>query len=142
MRISNALAALVALTLCCTHHDPIEETVKQLQSSVEKRDSDKTAALLAPDFIAGDQKKEDVVTTLRGYFFAYSSLDVTISELKVAKSDATASADFLADVAGSPRQGGGLDQILPRRTRLHLHITLRREGSSWLIDSASWDRVE
>lgn len=140
----TALIGLVVLSaLSCHGGDPIARRIDAVVNAVEDRDASDVGQSISDSFKAEDgETKEQLLQTLRQYLFAYQIISVEIQEMKIAHGDERADADFIANVRGNPKTIGGLDQLVPRWTKLRVHAELQREGSEWKIVAATWERLE
>ena len=143
MRKAALLVLVVAAAWSCHRGDPVARRVDAVVAAVEDRDAGDVGKSISYSFKAEDgETKEQVLQTLRQYLFAYQNISVDVQEMKIAHGDDRADADFIANVRGNPKTIGGLDQLVPRWTKLRIHAELQREGSDWKIIAASWERLE
>jgi hypothetical protein len=141
--LATALLLLLAFPIACHHGDPVAERIESIRSAVEKRDADAVAKSLSDTFRGdSDETRQQVVSELRQYLFAYRDIDVRIRDLQISTGSQARSADFIAETTGNPKTIGGLDQILPRSSRIRFHVELENDGGTWRVTSASWQRLE
>ncbi len=144
---STIAAALIILSLAplaaCRARDPVKQRLDAITSAVEDRDADDVVKSLSDNFQGNNgESRQEALDELRRYLFAYQNINVRLVNLEIARREFSAAADFVAEVIGNPKTIGGLDQILPRTAKVQFHIEMRREGHSWLVTSATWQRVE
>ena len=139
-----ALLALLAALGCRTEGDPVREALDRVAGSADERDVAGVAAHLAADYRdAAGNGRSDVEQTLRGYFAAYESLEVTLRDVSIERAEGAARARFRADLSGRARQEtGGLAGLLPSSASYRFDVRLVPEGSQWKIAWASWELIE
>ena len=137
------LAGLLLVTGCGGRTDPVRGTIEEIAVAAEKRDASTVMSRLSPGFQAADGTgRADVETALRGYFAAYESLEVRISDLKIERAVGAARARFRADLSGKPRQISGLDGWLPRTASYRFDLRLSPDlRGRWLVTSAGWEEA-
>jgi len=137
------LTGLLLFTGCGGRSDLVRGTIEEIVRAAEKRDAPSVMDRLARDFQAADGTgRADIESALRGYFAAYESLDVRISDLKIERAVGAARARFRADLSGKPRQISGLDGWLPRTASYRFDLRLSPDlRGRWLVTSAGWEEV-
>lgn len=126
----------VFLLFACAETDPIAEVVTRVADAAEERD----AGAVMQHVAASYEGRAEVESTLRRYFFAYKTFDVTVRNLESTVSGSEAFATFEVDMIGVPRQVGGMDQFVPRAASYRFDVTLAEDGGEWRITSARWER--
>lgn len=124
----------VLLLFACAEQDPIAQLVSRVADAAEERDAGAVMAHVAASY----ENRAEVENTLRRYFFAYKTFDVTVKNLESTVSGSEAFATFDVDMIGVPKQVGGMDQFLPRAASYRFDVTLLEEGGEWRITSARW----
>lgn len=125
----------VLLLFACKEQDPIAGLVDSVAEAAEERDAGAVMRHVAATY----SNRAAVENTLRRYFFAYKSFDVTVRDLESTVSGNEAFATFNIDFIGVPREAGGMDQFLPRSATYRFDVTLVEEGGEWKITSARWE---
>jgi len=127
---------------CARSRDPIRETLDRIARAAHARDAAAVAAELSPDYRdASGNGPSDVRRTLAGYFAAYESVDVRLSEVAIERAEGAARARFRADVSGRPRRAGGLAGLLPSVSAYRFDVRLVPDGARWKIAWAAWEEV-
>jgi ketosteroid isomerase-like protein len=126
----------VLLLFACAEQDPIARLMSDVADAAEERD----AGAVMEHVAASYPGRAEVENTLRRYFFAYKTFDVTVRDLETTVSGGEAFATFNVDMLGVPKQVGGIDQFLPRAATYRFDVTLVEEGGEWKIASARWER--
>jgi hypothetical protein len=136
--------ALLAVLACRREGDPVRQTLDRVAGSASERDVAGVAGQLAADYRdAAGNGRSDVEQTLRGYFAAYESLDVTLREVSIERAEGAARARFRVDFSGRPRkEASGLAGLLPSSASYRFDVRLVPDGSQWTIAWASWEPVE
>lgn len=142
--IRTLLAAMVVAALAaCGESDPIADRVNELAGAIEDRDSGDVAAAISANYRGTrNESKEQIANEVRRVLFGYQNINVTVSELQTTLSGEQGVADFVATVSGNPKKIGGLDQILPRLTKLKMRIEFREENGEWRATWAEWQEIE
>ena len=126
------------LTGCHNPGDPATETVNDLARAARDRDARGFLELVADDFQAADgSRKVDVEPMLRQFFAAWESLDVTVRDLKVERSEGAALARFRVDLSGRARKAAGLEGLLPSSSSWQFETRIAPSGSRWRVTWAS-----
>jgi hypothetical protein len=125
----------ILLLLACAEQDPIARLMSDVADAAEERD----AGAVMRHVSASYPNRAEVENTLRRYFFAYKTFDVTVRDLETTVSGSEAFATFNVDMIGVPKQVGGMDQFLPRAATYRFDVTLVEEGGEWKIASARWE---
>lgn len=126
------------LLLACHKEDPIAGAIQQVASAAEDRDAGAVVELLASSYADEGGGRAEVGNTLRRYFFAYRSLNVSIKDLQTWENGPVGQARFRADFTGVPKEIGGIDQLLPASASYQFEVWLVREGGDWKISAAKW----
>jgi BMFP domain-containing protein YqiC len=144
VRLAAAAVLLTALAGCGEKGDPVRQTLDRMADGARDRDVAQVAAHLAADYRdAAGNGRSDVEQTLRGYFAAYESLDVTLREVSIERAEGAARARFRADFSGrARREAAGIAGLLPSSASYRFDVRLTPEGSGWKVAWASWEPVE
>ncbi|HJQ38710.1 MAG TPA: hypothetical protein VKB93_16365 [Thermoanaerobaculia bacterium] len=137
MRRAAAIAFLLLLT-CKKAGDPIAATIDAVAKAAEDRDAGAVAEKLAANYADDNGGRREAEEALRRYFFAYESVDLTIRDLKTYQTGPTAQARFLVAFSGTPKEVGGLDQLLPSSATYRFDVWMIEEGGTWKITNAQW----
>jgi hypothetical protein len=124
----------VFLLFACKEQDPIAQLVGNVADAAEERDAGAVMQHVATSY----ENRAEIENTLRRYFFAYKTFEVTVRNLESTVSGSEAFATFDVDMIGVPREVGGMDQFLPRAATYRFDVTLAEEGGGWRITSARW----
>jgi len=143
-RIATLAFCFAGAPLACREKaDPVRRTLDRLVQAAEKRDAQTIAEHLAGDFQAADGSgRADAQATLLRYLAAYEDLNVRLSDITIERGESAARVTFRADLAGKPRQIGGLEGYLPRSSAYRFELRLVPEGERWNIAWASWEPAE
>ena len=144
---STIAAALIILSLAalagCRARDPVKQRLDAITSAVEDRDADDVVRSLSDSFQGNNgESRQEALDELRQYLFAYQNINVRLADLEISRREFSAAAGFVAEVLGNPKTIGGLDQIVPRTARVRFNVEMRREGDTWLVTSATWQRLD
>jgi anti-sigma factor RsiW len=122
----------------------VRQTLDRVAGSASERDVAGVAAHLAADYRdAAGNGRSDVEQTLRGYFAAYESLDVSLRDVSVERAEGAARARFRADLSGRPRkEAAGLAGLLPSSSSYRFDVRLVPDGTKWRIAWAAWEQVQ
>ena len=137
-----ALALAAALAAGCgPATDPVQQTIDGIVAGAEDREAAAIVERLSPDFQGADGSgRVDAEATLRRYLAAYEKLDVRISELTIERASGAARARFRADLSGSPRKVGGLEDLLPQSSAYRFDLRLvPLSGGHWVVTWAAWE---
>lgn len=142
MKTSLLALALMLAVSSCSRKSPLDRLLARLESSIEDRDTAAVVAHLAPEFQAQNgMRPANVAEELRGYFFAYESLDVLISEV-VPQGDPPAKVSVRVDMSGKPRQVGPLAGLAPSLAAYRFDLDLVSKQDGLLVAGARWERVD
>ena len=137
-----AVLSVVLLLSACSSRDPVRELIDDVVDAAEDRDASALADLLADDFQGGDgSDKAAIVGTARQAFGAYRALDVSVEKLEVNRRGDSARATFRVKLTGTPREIGGLGDLVPRSAAYDFDVSARLNDGSWKIATASWAEV-
>ncbi len=139
--IARFLAILLFLLVsgCRRPGDPATQTVQDLARAARDRDAAAFLDLVAPDFEASDgSRKADLEPTIRQFFTAWESLDVTIRDLKVERSEGAALARFQVNLSGRARKIAGLEGLLPSSSSWKFETRIAPSENRWRVKWASW----
>lgn len=133
-------AAVIAflLLLACKKGDPIANVIHDIEKAAEDRDAGAVAEKLAASYADDNGGRREAEDALRRYFFAYRSVDVSIRDLKTYQNGPTAQARFVVAFSGTPKEIGGLDQLLPSSATYRFEVWMVEEGGAWKITNAQW----
>lgn len=136
------MAATLALAVAlggCSRDDPLAEleaNVRQLQDSLEAKDSGEVAALLHPQFQAQDQYDSDWARrTMTGLFLRHRNIGITaLSQQSRLDPHARDMAYTDATVILS-----GAENLIPdQAAQYQVHIEWRRDGERWTLHRLAW----
>jgi len=132
------------LALCCRQSgDPVRDCLDTLVRAAHDRDASAIFERVAADFQSGDgSSRADAQALVRRYFSAYESLDVTLHDVSIERSETAARARFRAELAGGPRRIGGLEGLVPRLSSYDFDVRLAPEEGKWKIAWAQWKESE
>ncbi len=138
--------SLLALTLtlsfaagCGPPADPVKQTLDDLSRAANHRDAKALLDLVAADFQGADgSRKSDLESSVRQLFAAYESLDVTVRDLTVERSEGAALARFRVELSGRARKIAGLEGLLPSSSSWQFETRLAPSGDRWRVTWASW----
>lgn len=140
------LTGLTGLTACSkAPADPkaqVKATLTALEEAAEARDIDAVLEHLAPDYRDGRGRgPSHVRSMLQLHFLRQGSVHalVRIDELRFPSAD-RAEADLDVALAATPSEEGSLDDL--RADWIEVKLVLARDGDTWKIQKASWDRGE
>ncbi|MEP7132189.1 MAG: hypothetical protein ABI914_03420 [Acidobacteriota bacterium] len=134
-----ALCVALSAAGCHKSEDPVTDTVNELARAARDRDAKALLDLVAADFQAADgSRKPDLEPTLRQFFAAWESLDVTVRDLKVERSENAALARFRLDLSGRARKIPGLEGLLPSSSSWQFETRLAPSNGRWRVTWASW----
>jgi len=137
-----AAAVLAVGVVTCAKKPPLEQLLADLEAAVEARDVGAVTSLLAPNFQAQDGVTAvRVPEELRRYFFAYESIDATVSEVMPTGTPPT-SVSLRADLAGKPKSIGALGALLPALSAFRFELDLAPRDGRLVITSARWERLD
>jgi hypothetical protein len=138
------LGVAVALASGCRKEgNPVRGALDAVAAAAEKRDA---AALMSRVSAAyageGGETRAEVEATVRRTLAAYEELHVTLSDVKVDRTEAGARATFRAELSGVPSKAFGLDAWLPRSSEWSFEVRLVEEKKGWKVASARWSRLD
>ncbi|HUG52669.1 MAG TPA: hypothetical protein VMR21_03680 [Vicinamibacteria bacterium] len=145
------LPLLVAATLagalaagCSAPSDPVLQVVEDVRAAAEERDAQAVVDRLAEDFRGEDGiDRAEALATLRRYFAAYESVDVTVYDVAVARrTENEAEVGCRVEFTGAARRIGGLDGFLPPAAVMRFDVRLVRRGPDWKVAAAEWTPIE
>lgn len=135
-----ALAAVTALLCCGEKGDPVQAALDRMVKAAHDKSADAFMENLTGDFAGSDgMTRAEALATVRRYFAAYATLDVTLSGVTVERAENVARVRLTADLAGQPQKVGGLEGLLPRSSRYRFELRLVPDGSRFKVASASWE---
>ncbi|HTO86797.1 MAG TPA: hypothetical protein VMR54_04620 [Thermoanaerobaculia bacterium] len=133
---------VVALAGCRERADPVRETLDRIVRSTRDRDPKGVAAQLTADYRdAAGNGVSDVEGMLRGYFAAYQSVEVTLNDLSIERSEGAARARFRVDLSGKPRESSGLVGLVPSAESYRFDVRLTPDDAGWKVAWAAWEPV-
>lgn len=137
----RAWLLLFLLALACQKQDPIAVAIHGVAGAADDRDAAAVVSLLAASYADANGGRAEVGNTLRRYFFAYRSVNVSIKDLQTWENGPVGQARFRADFAGMPKEISGIDQLLPSSASYQFEVWLVRENGDWKISAAKWQPV-
>lgn len=133
---------VVTLAGCRERGDPIRVTLDRIVRSTRDRDAKGVAAQLTADYRdAVGNGVSDVEGMLRGYFAAYQSVEVTLNDLSIERSEGAARARFRVDLSGKPKESSGLAGLVPSAESYRFDVRLTPDGAGWKVAWAAWEPV-
>ena len=134
--LCGALAVFIA---CGEQGDPVRQTLDGIVKAAHTRDAQAVLENLTGDFQAeSGEGRAEIEGTIRRYFAAYESLNVTLRDVAIERAPNAAHASFRAELSGQPRKIGGLEGLLPRTSTYRFDLRLVPEQGKWRIAWASW----
>jgi len=135
-----AAATLVLLAAACGKSaDPVRDCLDGVARAAHNRDSAALFERVTADFQSGEgSSRAEAEDLVRRTLAAYENLDVTLSDVRIERSDNAAHARFRADLSGQPRKIGGLDGLFPRSLSYDFDVRLVPEDGKWKIAWAEW----
>ncbi len=131
----------VLVTACGKPPTPLEQLLSDLEDRVEARDAEGVTELLAPEFSGeGGLRRAAVPAELKRYFFAYESLDVTLSGVEA--DDPPRKVTLRVDLEGRPKEVFGLDNLVPAASAHRFVLELAGDGGPLRIKAANWERID
>ncbi|MCC6128326.1 MAG: hypothetical protein IT186_00250 [Acidobacteria bacterium] len=128
---------------CRKSGDPVRQTLDEIAAAAGKTDDGAVLSRISETFRGpGGESKADLAAEVKRYFFAYESLDVTLSDVVIEKGPDRARAVFVAGLSGTAKKIGGLDGILPRTSKWKFEVTLVLEQEKWRIATGKWERLD
>lgn len=142
--VAAAVAAVAALAACGKKKDPVQSVLDGVVAAAEKGDASDLMAFVAEDFKAANgESRADAELSTKRYLMAYDGLKVTLRDVKVDKGGAgEAFVTFRADIAGTPKNIGGLAAYLPSSGSYRFELRLVESDGRMKIAWASWQGVE
>lgn len=137
MRRAIVLAFLL-LFACRESEDPVVRTIDAIAEAAEDRDVEDVMQYVSTAY---EGNRGEIEASLRRYFFAYQSFDLSISNLENHRSGDEAWTTFRVKMIGVPKTVGGIDQYLPRAADYRFEVSLREEGGAWRVVSARWEEL-
>jgi hypothetical protein len=134
------LSAALALSLACGEKgDPVRRTLDGIAKAANARDAQAVLQNLTTDFRdENGEGRAEVEGTIRRYFAAFQSLNVTFRDVTIERAPNAAHASFRAELSGQPRKIAGLEGLLPRSSSYHFDLRLVPEEGKWKVAWASW----
>ena len=144
-RVSSAAGALAVLlfSAACAKKDDVTAPILRGVKAVEDRDADAFAGWLARGY--HDAEHADPASAaahVRQLGAGYDALKIDVSRLAVEDLGTSRRARFRAELSGTPKNVGGFDAFLPRRSAWDFETSLVYEGGRWRIATASWKPAE
>lgn len=134
---------LSGLLQACANVDPGEELralISAAEAAAESRDTGHFRRLISDDYVdRRGRSKQDLVNTLRAYFFANTGIEVLsrVEQVELLGDDA---AELTLESAligrGAGRSALGVDGDLYR-----ISVELVRAGGDWQVIGADWERI-
>lgn len=121
----------------------MRQTLDEIVAAAEKTDDAAVLERISESFRGpGGEAKAELAGEVKRYFFAYESLDVSLSDVVIERGPDRARAVFVAGLSGTVKKVGGLDGILPRSSRWKFEVNLVLEDKRWRIASGKWERLD
>lgn len=133
-----SLVLLLLLLAACREKDPIAATITDAAEAAESRDARAVMKHLSKNYSDANGNRGEVELALRRYFFAYSTIDLTVQRLETTHSSSSGRATFRVLFIGVPKTIGGMDQLLPRSQSYDFDVWLEKEDGDWKITTAQW----
>ena len=127
----------ILLFLACREQDPIAGTIRQVADAAEDRDAAAVIERLSTSY----EGRAEIESTLRRYFFAYRSVNVSIKDLQTWENGPVGQARFRVDFAGVAKEISGIDQLVPSSASYQFEVWLTKENGDWKISAAKWQPV-
>jgi len=137
----RAVTIAILLFVTCKKGDPIANVIHDIEKAADDRNAGAIVEQLATSYADDNGGRNEVEQNLKRYFFAYKSVDVSISDLQTWQSGPTAQARFVATFNGTAKEISGLDQLLPSSAKYKFDVWLAQEGGEWKITNAKWETV-
>lgn len=137
----RAVTIALLLFVACKKGDPIANVIHDIEKAADDRDASAIVEKLAANYADDNGGRNEVEQNLKRYFFAYKSIDVSISDLQTWQSGPTGQARFVANFSGTAKEIGGLDQLMPSSAKYKFDVWLAKEGGDWKITNAKWEAV-
>lgn len=125
------------LVLACQKQDPIAGAIHEVAEAAEDRDASAVVEMLSPSY----EGRAEIESTLRRYFFAYRSVNVSIKDLQTWENGPVGQARFRVDFAGVAKEISGIDQLVPSSASYQFEVWLTKEGGDWKISAAKWQPI-
>ncbi|HSS44788.1 MAG TPA: hypothetical protein VLO07_05535 [Thermoanaerobaculia bacterium] len=134
------LCGVLVISIACGEKgDPVLQTLDEIVKRTHARDTQAVLQNLTADFRdESGQDRSETEATIRRYFAAYESLNVTLRDVAIERAPNAAHASFRAEISGQPRKIGGLEGLLPRSSTYRFDLRLVPEEGKWKIAWASW----
>jgi hypothetical protein len=145
-RAPASLAALIAVLIaaaaalaCRPKSDPVRAALDGMTRAAHDRNAEGLMEYVAPGFQAADGSgRQDADALVRRYFAAYEMLDVSLSDVRIERSENAARARFRAKLSGQPRRVGGLEGLVPSSSAYDFDVRLVQDAGKWKVAWASW----
>jgi hypothetical protein len=129
---------LLALFLACGEKDPVARVIADVADAAEERNAGAVLEHLSSHYSDSNGGRREIELTLRRYFFAYKTIDITVQHLETTHSSSSGRAAFRVLFIGTPKSVGGMDQFLPRTASYDFDVWLEKEDGDWKITTAQW----
>lgn len=124
---------------CRPKTDAVRESLDALAAAAKSRDTEAFFQRVAANFQASNGSgRAEAQATLRRYFDAYETLDVSIRDLAIERAPDAARARFRAELSGQPRRVAGLEGFFPRKSSYDFDLRLVPESGLWKVTWAAW----
>ena len=99
------LCGVLAVSIACGEQgDPVRQTLDGIVKAAHARDAQAVLENLTADFRdESGQGRTEAEATIRRYFAAYESLNVTLHDVAIERAPNAARASFRAELSGQPR---------------------------------------
>lgn len=135
----RALVVVVLLLYVgCRETDPVAQTIHEIADAAEARDAGAVLEHLSTHYNDANGDRAAIEQTLRRYFFAYRSIDVTVTRLETSHDASSGHAAFRVLFLGAPKSVGGMDQFLPRSATYDFEVWMEEEDGELKITTAQW----
>ena len=140
------LGTCAALVTCGAKKDPIEALLADIEEAAEDRDAQGVVDHLAPEFVGmGRIGRADALVSLRRYFAAYESVNLTIYGVEIDRDEDASEGHvrFQVDFDGRPLKIGALSGFLPPSAMYRFDLQVRAEEGkeSWLVSGGTWEEL-
>ena len=134
------LGLLAILAGCGGGGDPVRDSLDTIVKAAGARDANALFEHVAPEFQAADGSGfADAKATVDRYLAAYETLNVSIRDVRIERSEGAARVRLRAEMSGQPRKIGGLDGLVPSSASYDFDLRLVQQGGAWKVAWAQWN---